>query len=200
MNYIDKLKKQLKSDTVDSKLIEEYECYQLIQSTVELLVKSDKKITIKAVSKTSGCDYLIVKKLLPQFIRVKTVRVQVRCTVYEKISWENKACKANISLSDLVSLAMLKSNVIRPKLNVLENNINRLVGESVKQNSKLNKLILWIDKNKNNSEQLQILLILQSIENHFRDMISIIRKNAKAAEIDPYIGLNVIHINDHMVE
>jgi hypothetical protein len=199
MHYIDKLKKQLKVEPENAKLILEHECYELIQSAVELLVKDEKKVTIKAVVKLSKCDPLIVKKLLPEFNRVKTMRQQVRCTVVEKLSWENKAFKANLSLSDFVSSAMTKSIVIIPKVNVLQTNMNRLIGESIKQNVLLNNLIIWAEKNREPSEQLQILIRLESIENRFSDMIRRIKLSVSDAELNRYTGLNTAYI-DHTEE
>jgi len=177
----------------------EYECYELIKSTVESLVKDEQKVTIKAVVKLSKCDPLLVKKLLPEFNRVKSVRLQVRCTVVEKLSWENKALKANLSLSDFVASAMTKSIVIISKVNVLKNNMNRLIGESVKQNILLNDLIIWAENNKEPSEQLEIFIRLQNIENKFSDMIRRIKLSVSDAELNRFTGLNTTYI-DHAEE
>jgi len=177
----------------------EYECYELIKSTLESLVKDEQKVTIKAVVKLSKCDPLLVKKLLPEFNRVKSVRLQVRCTVVEKLSWENKALKANLSLSDFVASAMTKSIVIISKVNVLKNNMNRLIGESVKQNILLNDLIIWAENNKEPSEQLEIFIRLQNIENKFSDMIRRIKLSVSDAELNRFTGLNTTYI-DHAEE
>ena len=195
MHYIDKLKKKLKVEPENAKLILEHECYELIQSAVELLVKEEQKITIKAVVKLSKCNPLIVKKLLPEFNSVKTMRLQVRCTIVDKLSWENKALKANLSLSDFVASAMSKSIVIKPQVNVLQNNMNRLIGESVKQNILLNKVIIWAEKNREPSEQLQIFLRLQNIENKFSDMIRRIKLSVSDAELNRFTGLNTTYID-----
>ncbi|NRA84718.1 MAG: hypothetical protein HRU22_13405 [Gammaproteobacteria bacterium] len=69
--------------------------------------------------KLSGCDKATIKRLLPEF-----------------------------TLSELVAAAMSKAIVIKPNINTLTININRLIGESVKQNGRAGQMMVGTNTDK----------------------------------------------------
>ncbi len=121
----------IKKDRLDE-LLQNKEIISVFEEKIIHLIDNEKRITKKALAELTKLERYDVNVLFDHYYNKKNARVDLRCSIVDKLLWTKKAKKLNENLSDFLSQSINSTNIYIPRVEQLRTELAELVQERVK--------------------------------------------------------------------
>lgn len=121
----------IKKDRLEE-LLQNKEIISVFEENIIHLIDTEKRITKKAIAEFTKLDRPDVNLLFDFYCNKKNSRIDLRCSIVDKILWTKKAKKLDENLSDFLSRSINSTNIYIPRVEQIRTELADLVQERVK--------------------------------------------------------------------
>ncbi|EGR4110797.1 hypothetical protein DDN58_17105 [Vibrio cholerae] len=157
LQYKKKAIQQTHLDNLHSVLPFEAALYEIAQE--------EQKPISKIALKRKGISPESVDALYSYYIEEKHARIELNCSIAQKMQWKAKAEKAQITLSKLVTEALNNARVYIPVPNFEQEAIKEILKMQSQLNAHTNQIAKWCNTHKQGVESISVLAELNEIRN-----------------------------------
>lgn len=157
LQYKKKSIQQAHLDNVNSVLPFEAALYEIAQ-------EEQRRIS-KIALKRKGVPSEAVEGLFNYYVEEKRARIELNCSIAQKMQWKAKAEKAQITLSKLVTEALNNARVYIPAPTFEQEAIKEILKMQSQFNAHTNQIAKWCNTHKQGVEAISVLAELDEIRN-----------------------------------
>lgn len=157
LQYKKKAIQQTHLDNLHSVLPFEAALYEIAQE--------EQKPISKIALKRKGIPPEVITALYPYYVDEKHARIELNCSIAQKMQWKAKAEKAQITLSKLVTEALNNARVYVPVPNFEQEAIKEILKMQSQLNAHTNQIAKWCNTHKQGVESISVLAELNEIRN-----------------------------------
>lgn len=175
LQYKKKAIQQTHLDNLHSVLPFEAALYEIAQEEQQRPIS-------KIALKRKGILPEVVTALYPYYVDEKHARIELNCSIAQKMQWKAKAEKAQITLSKLVTEALNNARVYIPVPNFEQEAIKEILKMQSQLNAHTNQIARWCNTHKMGVEAISVLVELNEIRNqvlNIDDQLMRIMDNSK---------------------
>ncbi|MGF1758238.1 hypothetical protein L4D76_09890 [Photobacterium sagamiensis] len=160
-------KRKYKKKDIGKSYLSDPHLFDAVEYAIETLVSAGERITQKRIAELTDTNITVIKHIYPYFAERKTQRIELRCSVVEKMQWQQKAQQADMTVSRLASQSLNNVTVSIPPTQQLRGAINRVVVERVSFNTLINQLAKWVNTYKSSADELFVVTQLKHLCEQF---------------------------------